>query len=284
MSPKAEINLYLLVLFLMFTSQATIGQKNNQTARKTTGVSVSPSHFHFNLKQGDIKTYDITINNSTSTKKEFNINVYDFDMNGKGKSSFLPAGKGKYSLAKWLNVSPTFVELKAKEIKKVKVTISVPNTDDGRKAAWSILMVEQEAPRENLINANNNGNTVAFGIVPTFAFGIFAYQNPPNVLTNKIEFRDFQLKNTKDGKSLYIEVQNQGDGIAYCTSYIDLTNLDTGDQQRLKVKNFTIVPELIRDFDFNLPNLPKGKYLAIGVLDYDSADEIQAARMEFEIN
>ena len=25
---------------------------------------------------------------------------------------------------------------------------------------------------------------------------------------------------------LLIEVQNQGDGIAYCTSYIDLTNLD----------------------------------------------------------
>jgi hypothetical protein len=34
---------------------------------------------------------------------------------------------------------------------------------------------------------------------------------------------------------LHLEVQNTGDGIAYCTSYIDLTNLDTGVQQRLKV-------------------------------------------------
>ena len=124
-----------------------------------------------------------------------------------------------------------------------------------------------------------------FGIVPTFAFGIFAYQNPPNVLTNNIEFTEFKFLENDAVNKLLIEVQNQGDGIAYCTSYIDLTNLDSGEQQRLRVKNFTIVPDLIRDFVFNLPQtLEKGKYLAIGVLDYESSEEIQAAKLEFEIN
>ncbi len=287
MSPKTKLPLRLvLIFFIVFAADFSAQTKGNQdkNPKKTIGVSVSPSHFHFSQKQGEIKTYDITIKNTTSTPKEFNVNVYDFDMNGKGKSSFLPAGKGKYSLSKWINVSPTFVQLKPNENKKVKITVSVPSDDSGRKAAWSILMVEQEAPRNNLINTRKDGNTIALGIVPTFAFGIFAYQNPPNVLTNKIEFNDFQLKDSPSGKALYIEVQNKGDGIAYCTSYIDLTNLDTGEQQRLKVKNFTIVPDLIRDFNFNLPNLPKGKYLAIGVLDYESSEEIQAAKMEFEIN
>tara|TARA_B100000780_G_scaffold274794_1_gene240356 strand:- start:308 stop:463 length:156 start_codon:yes stop_codon:yes gene_type:complete len=51
------------------------------------------------------------------------------------------------------------------------------------------------------------------------------------------------------------------------------------------VKNFTIVPDLTRDFIFNLPQtLQKGKYLAVGVLDYESSEEIQAAKLEFEIN
>ncbi|MFY0631622.1 MAG: hypothetical protein JXR05_14700 [Flavobacteriaceae bacterium] len=287
MSPKTKISLTLvLIFFVTFSVKVNAQKKNNKNndPTKTVGVSVSPSHFHFSQKQGEVKTYDITVKNSTSVKKEFNINIYDFDMNGKGKSSFLPAGKGKYSLSKWMNVSPTFIELKPFENKKVKVTVSVPSNDSGRKAAWSILMVEQEAPRNNLINTKKDGETIALGIVPTFAFGIFAYQNPPNVLSNKVEFRDFQLKDIKTGKSLYIEVENQGDGIAYCTSYIDLTNLDTGENQRLKVKNFTIVPDLIRDFNFTLPALPKGKYLAVGVLDYESSEEIQAARMEFEIN
>jgi hypothetical protein len=287
MSPKKKLYIVVLLFCTAIFAPKLSGQNSNKGKNpgKTVGVSVSPSHFHFKQKQGEVKTYDITIKNSTSVAKEFNINIYDFDMNGKGKSSFLPAGKGKFSLAKWVNISPTFVQLKANEVKKVKVTVSVPSDDSGRKAAWSILMIEQQAPRNNLINTQKDGNTIALGIVPTFAFGVFAYQNPPNVLVNKVEFTDFQLKDVKDRKALYIEVQNQGDGIAYCTSYIDLTNLDTGEQQRLKVKNFTIVPELVRDFNFTLPeNLPKGKYLAVGVLDYESSDEIQAARMEFEIN
>lgn len=287
MSPNKNLYIVFVIICTFGLALNLSAQKTKQgkDTNKTVGVSVSPSHFHFKQKQGEVKTYDITIKNSTSTPKEFNINIYDFDMNGKGKSSFLPAGKGKFSLAKWVNLSPTFVQLKPFENKKVKVTVSVPSDDSGRKAAWSILMVEQQAPRSNLLNTQKDGNTIALGIVPTFAFGVFAYQNPPNVLVNKVEFTDFQLKDVITGKALYIEVQNQGDGIAYCTSYIDLTNLDTGDQQRLKVKNFTIVPELVRDFNFTLPeNLPKGKYLAVGVLDYESSDEIQAARMEFEIN
>ncbi len=65
-------------------------------------------------------------------------------MNENGKSNFLPAGKGKYSLSKWLNISPTFIELEPFENKKVRITVTVPNDEKGRKAAWSIIMIEQE--------------------------------------------------------------------------------------------------------------------------------------------
>ncbi len=284
---KTKLSLRLVSILLVVSAHTSYGQNKsnqNKTARKATGVSVAPAHFHFNQKPGEIRTYDITVNNNTSTQKQFNVKMYDFDMNGKGKSSFLPEGSGKYSLSKWLSVSPTFVELKPFEKRLVKVTVSVPNTVAGNKAAWSILMVEQVAPRKSIISTNRAAETVALGVVPTFAFGIFAYQNPPNVIDNKIEFKDFQLKDGDTSKSLYLEVQNTGDGIAYCTSYIDLTNLDTGVQQRLKVKKFTIIPDLVRDFSFSLKGLGKGKYLAVGVLDYEDSEEIQAAKLEFEIN
>lgn len=285
--PLTKFSLRLVLIHFFVFSQFIFGQnKSNQkkNTRTSTGVSVSPAHFHFNQEQGEVKTYAITVNNSTSTKKQFKVNIYDFNMNHKGKSNFLPAGKGKYSLSKWVTISPTFIELKPHEKKKVNITISIPNTEAGRKAAWSILMIEQEAPRKKLFNTAKKGNTVALGVIPTFAFGIFAYQNPPNVLINKVEFKDFQFKKINKRTSLYLEIENVGDGIAYCTSYIDLTNLKTGEQQRLKVKKITIVPELVRTFNFILPKLPKGKYLAVGVLDYDDSEEIQAAKLEFEIN
>lgn len=253
-------------------------------AKSNVGVSVSPAHFHLEMKQGETKSYSITVNNDTSKPKSFNLKMYDFNMNGKGKSSFIPSGQGEYSLSKWTSISPTFVELKPHEKKKVDFTVAVPNTAEGRKAAWSIVMIEQQEARKNLATNNKSENTVALGVIPTFAFGVFVYQNPPNVDSNEVEFIDFQFDDSKETKEILIEAQNTGDGIAYCTSYIDVTNLDTGDQQRLTVKKFTILPGLIRDFIFTIPKeLPKGEYIAVGVLDFENSEEIQAAKMEFTL-
>ncbi len=251
---------------------------------QTKGVSVSPAHFHLTMKSGEVKTYKITVKNDTEKAKQFKVNIYDFNMNGKGKSSFMAPGKGKYSLSKWLNISPTFIEVAPGEKKEVKFTVSVPTTEEGNKAAWSVIMVEQEDPRKKLEPASKSENTVALGVIPTFAFGVFVYQNPPNVVSNNVEITNFTYSEKDTTKFIAIEASNKGNGIAFCTSYIDLTNLKTGKQQRLNVKTFTIVPELVRDFSFVLPkNIEKGPYLAVGVLDYENSEEIQAAKLNFEI-
>ncbi|MCF6212523.1 MAG: DUF916 domain-containing protein [Flavobacteriaceae bacterium] len=292
-APFSRLNFKIFLSFILFSFSVivtgqriqTVGINSKVKSKSTKGVSVSPAHFNLSLNPGETKTYKITVNNSTDFKKQFQVNVYDFDMTGRGKSNFLPAGDGKYSLSKWLNISPTFIELSPRQKREVTFTITVPTSDSGFKSAWSIIMLEEQKPRLKIGNSNRDGNTIALGIVPTFAFGVFVYQNPPNVLTHKIEITNFSFENKNENKVIFIEAQNKGDGIAYCTSYIDLTNLETGMQQRLKVKRFTIVPDLIRDFIFQLPDkMPQGKYLAIGVLDYGSAEEIQAAKLEFEIN
>lgn len=278
--------LLLLTLHTYAQSQSKKATHKVSTNKKnsSSGVSVSPSHFHLAMKPGESKTYSITINNDTPKSKSFNLNIFDFNMNGKGKSSFLPAGQGEYSLSKWLNISPTFVELKAHEKKKVGFTVSIPNTEAGNKAAWSIIMVELQEERKKLSPKNKSENTVALGVIPTFAFGIFAYQNPPTVEVNSVELIDFFYED-KNTKRISIVAENKGDGISYCTSYIDLTNLSTGKQERLPVKKFTILPGLIRDFIFEIPpRFKKGKYLAVGVLDFENSEEIQAAKLEFELN
>lgn len=249
----------------------------------TKGISVSPAHFHLNIKPGQSKTYKIKINNDTESKKEFKVNLYDFNMNGKGKSSFLPAGSGEYSLSKWMNVSPTFFEVKAGEKKEISFTVAVPNDETGNRAAWSIIMIEQAEPRKQLQPAQKGSGTVALGVVPTFAFGVFVYQNPPTVKTENVEMTDFKMETKNDENTIFIEAENKGDGIAYCTSYIDMINNATGAQVRLTVKKFTIVPGLVRDFVFKLPAMVPGDYTAIGVLDYEGSDEIQAAKMQITI-
>ncbi|MFT4754056.1 MAG: hypothetical protein ACI85Q_001612, partial [Salibacteraceae bacterium] len=249
----------------------------------TKGISVSPAHFHLNIKPGQSKSYKIKINNDTESKKEFKVNMYDFNMNGKGKSSFLPAASGEYSLSKWMNVSPTFFEVKPGEKKEISFTVTIPNDETGNRAAWSIIMIEQAEPRKELQPAQKGSGTVALGVVPTFAFGVFVYQNPPTVKTENVEMIGFKMDTKDDKNTIYLEAENKGNGIAYCTSYIDMINNATGAQVRLTVKKFTIVPGLIRDFVFQLPAMIPGDYTAIGVLDYEGSEEIQAAKMQITI-
>lgn len=277
------IAVLLLFISSVYSQNKTVKNVGISSSKQASGVSVSPAHFHLNLKQGQSKVYSITINNDTPSSKSFGLKMLDFNMNGKGKSQFLEAGEGKYSLSKWVSISPTFVELKPHEKRKIDFTVTVPNSESGAKAAWSIIMIEQQEARTSLSPDNKTEGTVALGVIPTFAFGVFVYQNPPNVALNEVEFIDFVYNETS--KKISIIAENKGDGISYCTSYIDLTNLKTGDQQRLKVKKFTILPDLVRDFIFQIPSdVELGDYIAVGVLDFENSEEIQAAKMEFSIN
>ncbi len=263
------------------TSEKTIKKETG----KVTGVAVSPAHFHLSVQPGEEKTVKITVTNNTSKQNSFKISMVDFDMNSAGKSMFLPPSPDRpYSLSRWSTVAPTFIDLAAGEKKQISVNIVVLNTEEGKKAAWTIVMVEQQIPRDLLDPTDKDGGTVAFGVVPTYAFGVFVYQNPPNVDNNNVDITNFKFNKLDSLYNIEISAKNIGDGIAYCMAYVDITNISTGFQKRLLVKRFTIVPDLEREFRFRLPeNLPKGDYIAVGVIDYKNAEEIKAAKTKFSI-
>jgi hypothetical protein len=252
---------------------------------KVTGVAVSPAHFHLSIKPGEERTIKITVTNNTSKQNSFKISMVDFDMNSNGKSMFLPPSLDRpYSLSRWSTVAPTFIDLGVGEKKQISVNIIVPITEEGKKAAWTIVMVEQQVPRDLLDPTDKDGGTVAFGVVPTYAFGVFVYQNPPNVDNNNVDITNFKFNKLDSINNIKISAKNIGDGIAYCMAYVDVTNISTGYQKRLLVKRFTIVPGLEREFRFRLPqDLPKGEYIAVGVIDYKNAEEIKAAKTKFII-
>lgn len=283
---KNKILLFCLGFFLC--TKVIVAQNSSEDTPskgiESKGISVSPAHFHLSIKPGNQETHKISVNNQTDKKQLFQVKTYDFNMNGKGKSSFIPKGEGDYSLSKYMNISPTFFEIAPGEKKEFAYTVTIPNTEEGNRAAWSVIMIEQAEPKRELSPTKKDAGTIALGVIPTFAFGVYIYQNPPEVAFNKVEITNFIFGNEDDINFINIEAKNLGDGIAYCNSYIDLINNETGEQSRLNVKRFTIVPSLIRDFKFQLPELKKGTYTAVGVLDFEGADEIQAAKMQFTIN
>jgi hypothetical protein len=282
------IQSYLVTLALCLGTLSTAFANplsGNDSTLRTTGVSVSPSRLRMNAAPGETVIQRIKIHNDTDQPNSFKLEFQDFDMNGTGKSSFLAPGEGRFSLARWATISPSFVDLAPGEKTEVTLTVSLPNSEEAQRAAWSILMIEQAAEKRKLDLPEPGKENVAFGIIPTFAFGVFLYQNPPNVSNNRVEITDFRLDpQDKKGPVIDFKVENQGDGIAYCSSYVELTDLNTGRERKLPVKQFTILPELIREFRFALPeDLSPGRYSAVGVLDFGHREEIQAAELEFEI-
>jgi hypothetical protein len=252
---------------------------------KDIGVAVSPSHINFNIKSGESKTYEVTITNETKVKRSFKMSLKDFDMDKSGHETFMAAGSGEHSLSKWISVSPTFVELLPGVKQKIRVTLNVPDTEGANSAAWCVMMIEEAKERQKL-ESEGGDQKIAFGILPPFAFGVFIYQNPPVVKNNKVEIKNFAVQSIDNKpKNIELTLVNTGDGIAACSAYIQLTNTNTGVSRRLLVKSrFVVLPGYTRNYLYSLPEkLEKGKYSAVGVLDYGSKDVVEAAEVEFEV-
>lgn len=248
------------------------------------GVSVSPSSMHLSIKPGSSTVKEIKVSNATKQEYTFQINFSDFEMSRIGKPLGLKPGEGKYGLSKYINVSPSYFIIKPGEELKLKVTITIPDEEEAYKAMWTILIVDQVIERDQL-DQGDQPNRLSLGIVPSFGFGVYIYQNPPHVKINSLEIEKFAFSEIPEGKRrLEMSVKNTGDGISYCTSYVELTNINTGRQDKLQVKRFTILPQFFRDFFYVLPaDLPSGKYSAVGVVDFGNFEEIVAAELEFEV-
>ena len=245
------------------------------------GVAVAPSIMRFRATPGESETRYLTITNDTYKHQNFRITFADFTLSDQGTASQLPFGEQhEYGLTRWIVADQTFIELKPGEAKKIGITVNLPDVPEAYRAAWGMMMVDLEREREFLVPPKS-GENVAMGIIPTYGFGIFIYQNPPNTTINKVEITKFDF--TYDDKNRYVSmaVANVGDGIGFCVVYLELSNLNTGHQERLPLKRITVLPGQERELEFAFPgDTPKGRYSVMAVLDFGSDTELEAAEME----
>ncbi len=181
------------------------------------GVAVSPSSMHLNIKPGTSVTKEIKVINNTKKLNKFNVTFNDFEMNHQGKPVNPQPNNCKYCLSKYISASPTYFELKPGEEIKVKLTITLPESEEAYRALWTIVAIDQVVDRPPL-DLEPKPNRLAMGVIPSIGFGVYIYQNPPNVKINKVNIEKFQFME-KDGKRYFeLKVKNVGDGISFCNS------------------------------------------------------------------
>ncbi len=249
------------------------------------GVSVSPSTMRFNVKPGTLQSKTLRVSNDTKKPFNFQIGFQDFGAGSDGKTD-VPVDKySMYALSKYIVVSPTFIELKPRESKQVTITVDIPAGDSMAVSMWTILTIDQVLDREKL-DIPKSGKAIGMGVQNTFGFGVNIFQNPPNVTVNNVEIMamNFNKKTDKKNSSIYLKAKNLGTGIAYCLNYIELTNVVTGKQEKLKVKQFAVFPGYEKEMEVELPSdIEKGPYSAMSVLDFGNKEELQTAELEFTI-
>ena len=271
----------LLLIFLLYSVLISAAPQAADDDQYNKGVTVSPSNVKFHVDLGKTERKTIKITNYTGKRQKFKINYNDFDINNAGKSTFLESGQSEYSLSKYINISPTFVEIEAGSSADVILTLDIPSDPEARKAAWGVLLIEQQEEKKVLDPGNTSGKTVAFGITPTYAFGVWLYQNPPHVDNMKVDITDFSYERQLENKLLFLNVENTGDGISFCNAYVELTNTDNGDHNIVGGKRYTILPGYKRACVIDLANdLPKGNYSAVGMIDYNSVSELVDVELE----
>ncbi|MCC7232780.1 MAG: hypothetical protein IT242_07550 [Bacteroidia bacterium] len=260
------------ILFLSFTAGAQ-------------SVSISPSRLYYKAAVGEYKTQEISITNNASVRQSFAVTFGDFEPAGiEGKSRFLDAGESPNSCSRWLSATPSFFELDPGQIQKIQVLIQVPATPEANKVKWAAMRIKltKEKQEKNL----SDNKAIGLGVTETFQFVVHIFQTPPTVTSRSVEIVNFRESETQQqGKRvLVLKTHNTGEAIADCASYLEFTNTGTGKEVRIKPFAFTLLPDAVREVKFIIPDdLEKGHYSVMGVVDYGSRENVQAAEMELDI-
>lgn len=267
------------------TNSAVPAAAPSDTGITDMGVAVAPSNLRFRTKPGTTETKHITITNDTRKLEKFKISVANYDMSEKGAVKQFPIGTDfEYGLAKNISITPSFVELKPGEAIKVAITVTIPDAPESYRASWALVMIDQTTEKKYITPSSNEKDNIVMGVIPVFGFGVYIFQNPPNVSLNKVEITKFNFSYDNSNRYIYVNAKNVGTGLGFCKLYVEINNLNTGAKEKMFVKQFTIFPGKERVLDYQLPgNIAKGSYVATAVLDFGSSEEIEAAEIEFKV-
>ena len=248
-------------------------------------VAVSPSRLYYKTPIGEYKVQEVTVTNSATIPQSFTVSFGDFEPSGtQGKSQIMKKGESPNSCAEWLSAEPSFFEIGPGQTQKIKILMQVPSSPDANKVKWSAMQIR--LAREKKAADLNDQNAIGLGVTETFQFVVHIFQSPPTVTVKNAEIESFsEITTDKDSiRIMMLRVVNSGEAILDCVSYLEYTNLSSGEENRQKPIAYTLLPGTARELKFPISSaLAEGKYSLLGVVDYGSRENVQAAETEVMI-
>ncbi len=253
------------LIFLLFLCQYAVSQK----------ISVYPTTLEFELASpGKTQTQVLNITNNSDINQAIEIYTGDWTRNADGGHSYFEPGTQLYSCAEWISVNTKFLNIPPGQTSELVVTLQAPEDASKLEAMkWAMLYIQGSKFRERI---EDKGNGVQTRVNELMRFGIHIYQTPPSL--NLVSAKLASLSPSNEGKDFYdVEVVNDGSVMLRAKSFLELTNVNTGEEFKSESTEFPIFPLGRRKVLLQLPdNLPKGEYSMLAILDYGNPDSLEA--------
>lgn len=267
---KRKLLLFSLVLMMSFGIKAQ-------------RFAVQPGIIQFNAEPGITQTRTLKITNISDKKITFQAYFADWLRDSLGGHEYYRADTLSRSCANWVVLNKNLIEVEPQATEDVVVVLKTPfDAKQFDQMKWAMLFLQTVQEKDSVAG---NSKELKTEIRELMRVGIHIYQTPPTV--NKVEAKvDYFMHEEKDSikNSYSFKVENVGDVMLNCKSYITLTNITTGQEFKLERLEFPMFPEGKRLLKFVIPdNIPKGKYSALAVLDIGEDEELQAIEKTIDV-
>lgn len=204
----------------------------------------------------------------------------DFVMLKSGTKKMLPAESSDHSIASWITFSPAFFELNPNESRNLDITLNAPSGD--YMARWGVIDVSPAKERSSL-SADKNVET---GLLLKGRVSVILTYNPSanseiNLKINNLK----EVSSDKPGKRKFTaEVDNLGNRIASCESYLMASGLKNMEEKRFPPVSFTAYPKSTMRISYYLPDtLSPGEYSLAAILDYGSKSQLEGIQITINV-
>lgn len=241
---------------------------------------VAPVLISFKANPGETQSRELTIHNHGSERQKFSLSLSDYTIDEEGTKKAVAAGSTDRSLADWLTVNPSFVELNPNESATANLIMTVPRT--GFQPRWGMVSVEM-AKQQTAADADKN---LATGVLIVPRIVVLVKQSPPsnrNFQGKVGGLREVESKN-KEFRSFEAVLENTGDNILDAKVFLALAEMETAQEKAFKPTQVTVYPGQKRRVVLVLPvNPPPGNYALAFLMDYGENAAIEGDQILLNI-
>ncbi len=250
---------------------------NNLSAQD---FEVAPVKVSFNATPGESQSRTVTIKNHGNRRETITLRMQDYLVQREGNTELLPAGSTRNSIASWVNLNPSFVELEPNETRTIQLNLQAPNDDFSSR--WGILSFITTA-EQSVFSADRELQT---GLAMAGRIDIMLSYNPANSQPGRIEISSMQELDSEnpDERIFSVNIDNLSERITTTKVFLIASNLQTTEEKRYRTMEVITYPQTTRTVQLTMPNdLPPGRYSLAAILDYPGSESLKGTQIIIDV-